>query len=82
MKQITRYHTIRIGPTLKEQGRKQRWLADQVGIHESVVSDWVNGRRTVDELRARQISKIMGVPFILLFLGTEVPIYGTERSAA
>ena len=72
MKDKIRYHTIQIGPALKEQGRKQRWLADRIGVHESVVSDWVNGRRTVDQHRAKQIAEVMDIPFYLLFNDTFV----------
>lgn len=28
---------------LKRQGRSQRWLAEQLGVHESVVSRWKRG---------------------------------------
>ncbi len=72
MTDILRYRTSQIGPALKEQGRKQRWLAEQLGVHESIVSDWVNGRRTVDHLRAKQIARVLDIPFYLLFNDTFV----------
>lgn len=67
---------------LRDQGRKQRWLADRLGVHESLVSEWVNGRRTISEHRARQIATVLGVPFYLLFPVTKETDYVTEEAIA
>ncbi len=82
MKDNIRYRTNRIGPVLREQGRKQRWLADRVGVHESIVSDWVKGKRTVDAHRAGLIAEILGVPFSLLFDRSFVSLNVTEVATA
>lgn len=62
-----RYDATLLTRVLRDQGRKQRWLADQIGTHESLVSEWVNGHRTISERRARQVADVLGVPFYLLF---------------
>ena len=62
-----RYDATLLAQVLRDQGRKQRWLAERIGTHESLVSEWVNGRRTISEHRARQIASVLGVPFYLLF---------------
>lgn len=67
-----RYDATLLAQVLRDQGRKQRWLASAIGTHESLVSEWVNGRRTIGERRARQIADILGMPFYLLFPVTDV----------
>lgn len=67
MSEERRFQTNRIGQVLRDQGRKQRWLAEQIGTHESLISEWVNGRRTISETRARQVADALGIPFYLLF---------------
>jgi transcriptional regulator with XRE-family HTH domain len=82
MKEITRYKADRLAATLEGRGIKQRWLAEQLGIHESIVSDWTNGRRTLSESRARQVAKVIGIPFIVLFGDTKVSIPGAVERVA
>ncbi len=62
-----RYSATRLAEVLEDQGRKQRWLASQIGIHESIVSDWINGRRTLSEDRAKQVAEALAIDFYLLF---------------
>jgi plasmid maintenance system antidote protein VapI len=71
MRDEQRYDASLLARYLHDQGRKQRWLAEQVGVHESLVSEWINGRRTLSELRAKQVARVLGVPFYLLFNVTE-----------
>jgi len=68
---IHRYAGTKIKVVLDEQGRRQDWLADQVGVAPATVNRWINGSRTVDVANARKIAAILGVPLFLLF---DVPI--------
>lgn len=80
-----RYDAALLAKFLRDSGRKQRWLAEQIGTHESLVSEWVNGRRTISERRARQVAAVLGVPFYLLFPvanASESDTEKPERSAA
>ena len=38
---------------LREEGRRQDWLAAQVGVHESHISRIVNGLHCPDDLKQR-----------------------------
>lgn len=52
---------------IDEQGRRQTWLADHLGVDQSLVSRILAGRRTVSEPDARLVSNILGAPFSLLW---------------
>jgi transcriptional regulator with XRE-family HTH domain len=52
---------------LEKQGRKRRWLADQVGVSESLISHVLAGRHTVDRGQGERIAATLGVPFFVLF---------------
>lgn len=41
----------KLGLILREEGRKQSWLARRLGVDESVVSRWVHGHRVPDDMR-------------------------------
>ncbi len=58
---------ITIKTVLDQQGRRQDWLANQVGVSPATVNRWMKGTRTVDIERARRIAVILGVPFYLLW---------------
>jgi transcriptional regulator with XRE-family HTH domain len=77
-----RYDATLLAKVLRDQGRKQRWLAAEIGTNESLVSEWVNGRRTVSEHRARQVASVLGVPFYLLFHVTEESKSVTREAVA
>jgi len=73
----SRYKASQLAAVLENQGRKQRWLALQLGIHESIVSAWISGKRTLGEDRAKQVADTLGLPLFLLFDVTN----GTETVA-
>ncbi len=77
-----RYDATLLAQVLRDQGRKQRWLAAEIGTHESLVSEWINGRRLIGEPRARQVAKALGVPFYLLFNVTEESKSVTREAVA
>lgn len=70
-----RYAGTKIKVVLDEQGRRQDWLADQVGVAPATVNRWIKGSRTVDVRNAQKIAAVLGVPLFLLF---DVPI-GTQH---
>jgi predicted transcriptional regulator len=47
------------GRVLREQGRKQVWLADRLGVDQALVSHWVHGLTVPDDMRGR-IAELLG----------------------
>lgn len=86
MDRQTRYTGHQLGKVLSAQGRKKRWLASQVGVHESLIGKIITGHRTASEELARGVANALGLPLFLLFDvhdGTDsVPCAdGTEEAA-
>ena len=52
---------------LEAQGRRKDWLAAQAGIHPSLLSHAMAGRRSVTEDVAERMAAALQVPFFLLF---------------
>ena len=72
MTEITqRFRAVQLGETIEGQGRTKRWVAAQVGIHETMLAHLIAGRRTVTEPVADSISKVLGVPLFLLFVSAD-----------
>lgn len=63
--------TTRLGQILREEGRRQSWLADQVGVHESLVSRWVHGLQ-VPEAMQGPIAEALGREVADVFPSTGV----------
>ncbi len=67
-----RYLATHLGDVLQSQGRKQRWLAERLGVSGGYVSLIIAGERTVDRETGERIAALLDVPFFLLFaLGTQ-----------
>jgi transcriptional regulator with XRE-family HTH domain len=62
-----RYRATNLGAVLESQGRKQRWLAERIGVSGGYVSLIIAGERTVDRTQGEQIAALLDVPFFLLF---------------
>ena len=62
-----RYVATHLGAVLECQGRKQRWLAERIGVSGGYVSLIISGERTVDREQGEQIAALLDVPFFLLF---------------
>lgn len=45
---------------LREEGRRQDWLAEQLGAHPSHVSRWVQGLHVPMEATRERIAEILG----------------------
>lgn len=67
MSESAQYRAIGLRETLKLQGRKARWLAQKVGVHEALLSHAMSGNRTIDATAANRISELLGVPFFVLW---------------
>jgi transcriptional regulator with XRE-family HTH domain len=69
----------RLQELIRERGLKQRWLAEQLGVHESEFSRWVLGVRPLSAERAQRIAEILDVPADqILSCAADVPS-GTNR---
>ena len=62
-----RFRATHLGAVLECQGRKQRWLAERIGVTGGYVSLIIAGERTVSRAQGEQIAALLDVPFFLLF---------------
>jgi transcriptional regulator with XRE-family HTH domain len=62
-----RYWATNLEAVLATQGRTRRWLADRLGVSESLVSKVLAGKKTVGREQGEVIADAVGVPFDLLF---------------
>lgn len=62
-----RFTGTKIKIVLMEQGRRQDWLANQVGVSQSTVTRWLKGELPIRSDHATKIAQVLGVPFGLLF---------------
>jgi plasmid maintenance system antidote protein VapI len=62
-----RYTARQLGPVMAAQGRKKRWLAAQVGVHESLIGKLIAGQRSASQQTAERISAVLGLPIGVLF---------------
>jgi transcriptional regulator with XRE-family HTH domain len=80
------YRATGLQATLKTQGRKARWLAEKVGVHESLLSKAMKGQRTINAETAAKIADLLGVPFFVLWKSpdgdTIAPSVVSEEQAA
>lgn len=82
MREPTNFKANEIDRLLAEEGRKSRWLANQVGISESHLSRIVSGERRISESLAKRIAEAIGAPLFLAFELTDVSGTVLERSVA
>jgi ribosome-binding protein aMBF1 (putative translation factor) len=62
-----RYVSKNLGDVIEQQGRYQKWVADRIGMSESLMSKVVRGGRTLNRSDAERIATLLGVPFFVLF---------------
>src|SRR5690606_30731627 len=62
-----RYTGTKIGMVLREQGRRQDWLATRIGVTPATVNRWIHGTRSIDRKDAVKVAAVLDVPFSLLF---------------
>ena len=64
----------RLNEAMKDNNIKQRELADQAGIKEASVSQYINGSHAPSNVSAGKLGKILGVNPVWL-MGFDVPKY-------
>lgn len=47
---------------LTQNGIKQKWLAENIGVSEVTVSSWCNGKSKPQKKHLEKISKILSLP--------------------
>lgn len=62
-----RYTAPKLRAILNAQGRRQDWLAAQVGISGALLNRAMGETRTIDEATALRIAAVLGVPFFVAF---------------
>ncbi len=67
MNDTKRYRAPLLAKILKSQGRHQRWLAAQIGVHESHLSRVISGEKTLTHEQAEKASWLLQVPLFLVF---------------
>lgn len=73
-----------IAETLSSQGRKQKWLAAQIGVTESFMSKVIAGHRRLQPQAAARVAEVLGLPLFLLsdFHGAEESFSVSETGVA
>ena len=56
---------------LKERKLSQKWLAIQIGVHETTISKWTCGQNNIKAINLYKISKVLGVTMDELMEGVE-----------
>jgi DNA-binding transcriptional regulator YdaS (Cro superfamily) len=52
--------STRLKHILDTEGRRQTWLADQLGVGRSIMCQWCSGHKKVPQHRRAQIAKALG----------------------
>lgn len=60
---MTSFSGTKIKQVLTDQGRRQDWLATQVGVATSTVSRWISGELAIRKDHAEQVAELLGVSF-------------------
>ncbi len=66
MNETTHFTGTKIKAILTAQGRRQDWLASQVGVATSTVSRWMSGELPIRKEHAEKVASALGVPFFLV----------------
>ena len=76
-----RFYAPGLQDAMRLQGRNMRWLANQLGVHEALLSHACRSRRTINGTLARRIEQMIGVPFAVLFKSPSGDVVNHEREA-
>ncbi len=49
-----------LGAKLKEQGRLQTWLAEQLDVHPATIGNYIAGRSCPTAIQAQRIDELLG----------------------
>lgn len=67
MEITNRYRATGLDDVIRQQGRMRDWVAVRAGVHGSLITHLLAGRRTVGENVAMKIATALDVPLFLLF---------------
>lgn len=69
---------------LRQQGRRQDWFAEQVGVSQATVTRWCLGTHEIADEYVGRIATILGVPSFLIKMSYEsdVDVSGCGRDKA
>jgi transcriptional regulator with XRE-family HTH domain len=51
---------------IKRSGFKQKWIAEQLGVSEITISNWVSGKYIPSFKNQERLSGVLGIPLIEL----------------
>lgn len=66
MSGYTTYDGQRLKAIMDAQGRRQTWLAEQVGVSVGMINHILHGRKPLTATMATKIAKALGVPPLFL----------------
>jgi predicted transcriptional regulator len=75
MKSLREQWGTNLAETLRDKGRSQRWLANELGLHPSSVNRWIRGQQAPRDAMKIRISRLLSVPVRVLF-----PLHNHEDS--
>ncbi len=52
---------------IDETGRKKGWVAEKMGVSNSLVSLWISGNRRVLQKYRKRLAEVLGVPYSFLW---------------
>jgi transcriptional regulator with XRE-family HTH domain len=61
-KEITRVIGLGLDRAIKEKGLKKRDIAEKIGCSPVTISNYISGKREIDDETAEKLSKIIGIP--------------------
>lgn len=51
----------KLASVLNEQGRRQDWVATELGVSQALVTRWLNGERRISYERLSKLAKLLNV---------------------
>lgn len=51
----------KLATVLHEQGRRQEWVAERMGVSQALVTRWINGERRISYDNLTRLADLLGV---------------------
>ena len=77
-----RFDGSKLSEVLDTQGRSVRWLAAQIGYHESTLSRMINGSQPFTRKAAEAVAPVLGIPVSFLEADDATPEPEPAETAA